>query len=426
MRRTLWVVLIVLLAAGRSASAQQDEIAQLKAEIARQQAVLDELVRRMGDLEVKQGQAVTTADLEAEASTQEDTVNSLRENVLGRVNLNGYLNTRFFADQSDEVNAFQVNPLGIVMSKQLGRFNLFSEVYLAHIPHHARIVPPPSEEALESSASEAAGDAHSETAADVSGEGQVEVRNAWMEYNHSRAFNMRVGKFLSPQYFWQNHYPNVVLSTDLPIHLRELFPPELVGVMASGMVAKPMGSSELGFGYKAYLSNNESEQLLRGDVSNDKSWGGRLELHLPINGRLKLLNVAADLYQGRSALTGTTDLVHNSVWGVEEQLELDRFMLNTEYARGHWLGRSRFGYYLQPAFRVSDEWIGFYRLEGLESARVQEAERRHLLGINYRPRSQVALKLEYYRSVPLSRSFIFVEQERKPFSGIASAAAFFF
>ena len=64
----------------------------------------------------------------------------------------------------------------------------------------------------------------------VIGEGQVAVENAWMEYAHNPFLNVRVGKQLSPQYWWQNHYPNLTLSTDQPIYLRELFPPELIGV----------------------------------------------------------------------------------------------------------------------------------------------------------------------------------------------------
>ena len=112
--------------------------------------------------------------------------------------------------------------------------------------------------------------------------------------------------------------------------------------------------------------------------------------------------------------------------GFETQLELSRFLLNTEYAHGSSLGVTRKGYYVQPAVRLSDDWLGFYRVEQLESARVQRAERRHLLGINYRPFPQIALKAEYYRAIPLERLFITSDEERKPFNGIATAAVFFF
>ena len=72
------------------------------------------------------------------------------------------------------------------------------------------------------------------------------------------------------------------------------------------------------------------------------------------------------------------------------------------------------------------DWIGFYRMEGLESPRLQRAERRHLAGLNYRPFAQVAIKGEWYRSIPLEKSFIVSEEERRPFNGFAAAAVFFF
>jgi hypothetical protein len=260
---------------------------------------------------------------------------------------------------------------------------------------------------------------------DVSGEGQVAVENAWMEYNHNRYLNVRVGKQLSPQYWWQNHYPNLTYSTAQPIYLRELFPAELVGAMVQGAVARPMGASEIGIGYKLYVANNQFEGNSQADLRDAKSWGGRVQLRLPTGGLLKRFDVAGDLYRGRIALI-TQELVEDHVVGFDSQLEIDRFLLNTEYARGQTLGRTRFGYYVQPAVRLGEDWIGFYRVERLESPRIRHAEERHLAGVNYRPFSQIALKAEYYRSRPLERSFTESEGEEKPFTGFATAAVFFF
>ncbi len=76
--------------------------------------------------------------------------------------------------------------------------------------------------------------------------------------------------------------------------------------------------------------------------------------------------------------------------------------------------------------RLGEDWIGFYRIERLESPRILHAEERHLAGVNYRPFSQIALKGEFYRSRPLERSFTESEGEQKPFNGFATAAVFFF
>ena len=85
------------------------------------------------------------------------------------------------------------------------------------------------------------------------------VENAWMEYNHNRYLSVRVGKQLSPQYWWQHRYPNLTYSTSPPIYLRELFPPELVGAMVRGQVSRPVGNSEFGVGYSLYAANNNFE-----------------------------------------------------------------------------------------------------------------------------------------------------------------------
>ncbi len=195
--------------------------------------------------------------------------------------------------------------------------------------------------------------------------------------------------------------------------------------MVQGTVARPMGSSEIGIGYKFYVANNQFEGNSQSDLTDGKSWGGRLQLRFPTGRLLKRLDVAADLYQGQIALV-TQELVDDHVVGFESQLEIDRFLLNAEYARGQTLGRTRFGYYVQPAVRLHEEWIGFYRIERLESPRIFRAEERHLAGVNYRPFSQIALKAEYYRSRPLARSFTESEGEQKPFNGFATAAVFFF
>ena len=79
-----------------------------------------------------------------------------------------------------------------------------------------------------------------------------------------------------------------------------------------------------------------------------------------------------------------------------------------------------------PPCASRENWTTFYRIEQLDSPRIQRAERRHLAGLNFRPYAQIAVKAEYYRGVPLERSFISSEEARTPFNGFAAAAVFFF
>jgi hypothetical protein len=415
MKRSFWLVAAAVLLLARPASAQQDEVARLRADLQRQQEIIGQLLKRLDELEKQQAAAATKEEVKEEAATQQEILNSFRESVLSRVNLSGYYNFRFSADQSETPVSFQQHHLGLLLGKQLKRFNFHMELELQNVPHHPEIHAGEEEE----------GEEHAEEGSDISGEGQVAVENAWMEYNHNRFLNLRVGKQLAPQYWWQNHYPNLTLSTDQPIHLRELFPPELVGVMLHGTATRPAGSSEVGIGYKLYLSNNQFEGNSQADLRDGKSWGGRVQVRLPVSGRVKRFDVAGDIYRGRIALDNL-ELVEDHVYGFDSQIEIDRFQLQAEYARGRTLAETRYGYYVQPAIRLHDNWVTFYRLEELDSPRIRRAEMRHVAGLNFRPFSQIAMKAEFYRALPQERSFISSDEERRNYNGFATAAVFFF
>lgn len=421
MRRIIFVLPAILFVAGvRPAVAQQNEIAVLRAEIAKQQVVIAQLLKRIEALEKQPVPAAASVqDLQDDIKAQEESITSLRETVNSKVNLNGYYNFRFSVDGSEEPMAFQQHHLGVLMAKQFRKFNFLMELELQNVPHHPEIVGEDEEDEHE--------DGGEGPESDISGEGQVAVENAWMEYNHNRFLSVRVGKQLSPQYWWQNHYPNLTLSTALPIYLRELFPAELVGVTVQGSAARPVGTSEFGVGYKFYVANNNFEGNSRTDRQDGKSWGARGQLRFPTGGALRRFDVAADVYRGHVGLTDNT-LAEDNVVGFETQLEISRFLLQTEWARGESLSMTRTGYYVQPAIRLHEDWISFYRAEQLESPRIKRAERRHIAGLNYRPYPQIALKGEFYRSQPLEREFTHSDgdEENKPFNGFATAAVFFF
>jgi hypothetical protein len=421
MRRIIFVLAAILFVAGvRPAMAQQNEIAVLRAEIAKQQVVIAQLLKRIEALEKQPAPAAASVlELQDDIKAQEESITSLRETVNSKVNLNGYYNFRFSVDGSEEPMAFQQHHLGVLMAKQLGKFNFLMELELQNVPHHPEMLAENGEEEEHSEGEE-------DPDSDISGEGQVAVENAWMEYNHSRFLSVRVGKQLSPQYWWQHHYPNLTLSTALPIYLRELFPAELVGVTVQGSAARPVGTSEFGVGYKFYVANNNFEGNSRTDRRDGKSWGARGQLRFPTGGALRRFDVAADLYRGHVGLTDQS-LVEDNVVGFETQVEISQFLLQTQWARGKSLGQTRTGFYLQPAMRIDEDWIAFYRLEQLESPRIRRAERRHLAGLNFRPYAQIAFKGELYRSQPLERDFLHSDdEENKPFNGFATAAVFFF
>jgi predicted nucleic acid-binding Zn-ribbon protein len=98
MKRTLAVLTVALMFCAAPASAQQNELAELKAQLLAQQTAIQQLLDRIAVLEKQQAAAVTKPDLERQEQAQDDAVNSVRETLLGKVNLSGYYNFRAFAD----------------------------------------------------------------------------------------------------------------------------------------------------------------------------------------------------------------------------------------------------------------------------------------------------------------------------------------
>jgi len=139
MKRTLVFLAVALLFCVAPASAQPNELAELKAQLLAQQTAIQQLLNRIAVLEKQQAATVTKPDLERQEQAQDDAVNSMRETLLGKVNLSGYYNFRAFADGSETPAAFQQHHLGLILGKQLGRFSFFTELELQNIPHHPQI-----------------------------------------------------------------------------------------------------------------------------------------------------------------------------------------------------------------------------------------------------------------------------------------------
>lgn len=406
MKRILSSVIVLGLAMGGTAHAQQDELAAVKAELRRQQEIIADLMKKVEELESKQAASVSHAELQQEAATQQERVGALEESLLGRVNLTGYYATEYINEDSPTVGAFRQHFLSFFVSKRINHWNFFSETEFEYGPHLAAT-----------------------NQAFATANGEVKVENAWMEYNQNRHLNLRVGKQLFPQYWQTFHYPSLTFSVQRPINVTgTLFPREFVGAMVYGSASRPAGASEFEVGYKLYVANNQVPDFGRRDEVDSKAVGGRLQFRFPTGGPLKKLDVATDVYRGKLTNARVT-LGSDTIWGLDAQLEVDRFLLFGEYARGNSLGFTRFGYYLQPAFRFNPEWIAFYRNERADDPQPIRGGTigiRHVGGINFRPVPQISLKGEYFRTLPRLRAFSPSDTRNKPSNGVATTAVFFF
>ena len=223
MKRSFWLAADGLVAISRPAWAQQDDVARLRAELANQQAIIGQLIKRLDDLEKKAGAVTTNEELKEEAKTQQEAVESVRETLLSRVNLNGYYNFRFSADESPTPVRLPAASSRPAPGKAARAIQLPDG---ARAPERARIT-------LRSAGTGGTGGRGAfgrrasgrRDGTDVSGEGQVAVENAWMEYTHNRYLNVRVGKQLSPAVLVAEPLPEPDATRPTqPIYLRELFP----------------------------------------------------------------------------------------------------------------------------------------------------------------------------------------------------------
>ncbi len=223
----------------------------------------------------------------------------------------------------------------------------------------------------------------------VEGNGAVSLERAWAEYLHADWLHVRGGKFLLPEYWNVNHYPNTVLSTNRPLMVRNVFPTDTNGVMAYGVAyAGPVGAT-----YNVYYSNGQSNDSSHVDDNQGKAVGGHLTLHFAhlLDGVSRLDVGAAGYTENAPTKGGQFDVV-----GVDTQINVGRVELLAEYA-SRTSDVSSEGLYVQPSVRVWRELRCFYRYGYVDPSDGPKHER-HTVGVNFRPRPDIALKLAVNRN----------------------------
>ena len=244
-----------------------------------------------------------------------------------------------------------------------------------------------------------------------------------MEYNHNRFLSVRVGKQLSPQYWWQNHYPNLTLSTDssdLPArvvpggaHRRHWCKGRRRGLSASPSSASATSSMS---------PTTTSRATARPTCSDGKSWGARGQVRLPTGGALRRFDVAADIYRGHIGL-GRQHARGRQRHRLRNASSKCRSFSCRQNGRGanRSSRRARDTTCSRPSVSTKTGSRSI-ALEQLESPRIQRAERRHLAGMNYRPYPQIAFKGGVVPVAAAGARFIHAEEgdeESKPFNGFA-------
>lgn len=282
--------------------------------------------------------------------------------------LNGYFNFDYVdSDAKGDHSRFRSHHFVLFVSKQVGKFNFFSETEFEYAPKF-----------------EGKG-------GDVKGQGEILLERSWIEYIQSDLLAVRAGLILTPTYWRLNHYPSLVPSVTRPLIDKKVFPPDLVGLMAYG--TKFLGDG--GISYNIYTGNGDSPNPGKTDINKNKALGGKITLHAPVTNMLDYLDIAVHIYSDKLR-TGERAVVG----GLELILERYPFILLSEYASKETGDvKETSGLYIQPSLNIIPQVTVFYRFEDFKdkTATSMLKKNKHTIGAVYKPIPDISIKFNYAR-----------------------------
>ena len=241
------------------------------------------------------------------------------------------------------------------------------------------------------------------------GAGLIELERAWVEYSHSPALQVRLGKFLAPFgiYNLRHDATPTYLMSFLPASVygkhsnplgesQRLYAKFGTGVQLLGRVPAGAWSAD----YAVYLTNSRGLDAAELDGNMNKGVGGRLLLHSPNDS----VRVGISLYSDRNGLAADT---RQYAIGVDFAFEKDALLVEVEglvprlegvneaRAPDGLLRTGRSGY-VQGSYRLTDRLTPFGRFEYYDAdrQRASDVETTVVGGLNVMVNPSVYLKSE--------------------------------
>lgn len=230
---------------------------------------------------------------------------------------------------------------------------------------------------------------------------------AWANYQHHDAFNIQIGRYITPFGIINiEHFPAILLDTEQPQFLRPfsgdtIFPNFITGAQVHGQ----MYFSENIFQYNVYTG------VFTGSTAENFYSGARGAFTLSSLGTTFGLNAGTGK---RSIVTTTPDTMMPTsnatfyMYGVDVLIDKGPVLWKNELFftnEGSGSGGNRTGYYTQPAYRMTDQWVVFYRYDFLNDGSLQIApasggprlhtpgnSTEHAFGVNFLPVPNVRLR----------------------------------
>lgn len=204
----------------------------------------------------------------------------------------------------------------------------------------------------------------------------------WVNFSQSDAFNVRMGRFITPHGIINiEHFPATLLDPEQPQFLRPFSGDTIFPNFSTGIQIH--GSTYLNGDHK--LQSSVYYSNFSGNPEDDQ-FGGMVEYELT-----KDLTIGLNYSHGKRISNDSYDMV-----GLHAMYDYGDFVLKTElYSTDEdtELTDDRVAGYVEPSWKLSPEWILFYRYDYLDNG-VQETTE-NAIGINYLPYSNVRLRAIY-------------------------------
>ena len=219
---------------------------------------------------------------------------------------------------------------------------------------------------------------------------------AWANYRHQDSLQLRLGRIVTPHGIINvEHFPPTLLEINQPQFLRPfsgatIFPNFMSGAEIHGLTRAGPGV----FKYSAFGG-------VIGSAPNNWIAGGRTEWTWSPKGLTVGLNASrgaretGGLALGNFSTVPPASTVENdyALIGADILFDHGRVLWKNEvfytFENGE---QDRFAFYTQPAFRLCDEWIVFYRFDYLDPGQNAETTLEHVAGINFLPHPLVRIR----------------------------------
>lgn len=205
---------------------------------------------------------------------------------------------------------------------------------------------------------------------------------AWSNYQHSDAFQVKFGRMITPHGIINiEHFPATLLDTEQPQFLRPfggdtMFSNFTTGIQFHGRFA--LGGDNA-IQYNTYVSAKQG-------ATENPIYGARLAYSHGNSG----------VTVGVNGATGErTEGVESefTLWGADLKIDKGPILWKSEvFSTSEDVNDDRFAWYTQPAWRINDQWIAFYRYDFLDNGANTGDMIEQMLGVNFLPLQNIRLR----------------------------------